>query len=52
MYLSLEFLWVHGPVVDANIVNQAGLEADYVKLTTCSLFNWWNFLKQMLSKND
>ncbi len=52
MYLSLEFLWVHGPVVDANMVNQARPEADCVKLPICNLFNWWNFLKQMFSQDN
>jgi hypothetical protein len=34
------------------MINQAGPDADCVKLTTGSLFNWWKFLKQVLSKND
>jgi hypothetical protein len=52
MHQCLDSLWAHGPVVDANVINQARPEADCVKLTICSLFNWWNFLKQMLSKDN
>ncbi len=45
-------LWCYGPVVDANIINQAGEETARVQLPVCNLFNWWNYLKQVLSKDD
>ncbi len=45
-------LWSYRSVVNTNVINQAGPETARVQLPACNLFNWWNSLKQMLSKDD
>ncbi len=36
MRQRLDFLWAHSPVIDANIINQAGPEGAWIEIHACS----------------